>query len=73
MRLREICALSVLLLASGYQGSAQAPTYGVGRTPTPEEVRAWDIAISPTGKELPEGHGTAVEGARLYVQKGCAG
>ncbi len=34
---------------------------------------AWDIAISPTGKELPPGHGTAKEGAELYVRKGCAG
>jgi S-disulfanyl-L-cysteine oxidoreductase SoxD len=51
----------------------QAPTYGIGRAPTADEVRAWDIAISPTGKELPVGHGTAKEGAVLYVSKGCAG
>jgi hypothetical protein len=51
----------------------QSPTYGVGRTPTAEEIRAWDIAISPTGKELPPGQGTAKEGAQLFVQKGCSG
>lgn len=51
----------------------QSPTYGVGRTPTPEEIRAWDIAISPSGKELPQGQGTAKEGSTLYVRKGCAG
>ena len=51
----------------------QSPTYGVGRAPTAEEIRAWDIAISPTGKELPSGQGTAKEGAVLYVRKGCAG
>jgi mono/diheme cytochrome c family protein len=50
---------------------AQSPTYHLGRTPTPEEIRAWDIAISPTGKELPPGHGTAKEGAQLFAQKGC--
>jgi cytochrome c len=33
---------------------------------------AWDIAISPTGKELPPGRGTAKEGAQLFVRKGCA-
>jgi S-disulfanyl-L-cysteine oxidoreductase SoxD len=54
-------------------GWAQSPTYGVGRTPTQEEIRAWDIAISPTGKELPQGHGTAKEGAALFVSKGCNG
>jgi hypothetical protein len=52
---------------------AQSPTYGVGRTPTADEIRAWDIAISPTGQELPSGQGTAKEGAALYVRKGCAG
>jgi len=50
----------------------QSPTYRLGRTPTVEEIRAWDISISPTGKELPQGHGTAKEGAALYVRKGCA-
>ena len=53
--------------------SPQAPTYHLGRPPSAEEVRAWDIAISPTGKELPSGQGTAKEGAGLYVRKGCAG
>jgi cytochrome c len=51
----------------------QSPTYGVGRSPSAEEIRAWDIAISPTGKELPAGRGTAKEGAVVYVKKGCAG
>lgn len=54
-------------------GWTQSPTYRLGRTPTADEIRAWDIAISPTGKELPAGHGTAKEGAALYVRKGCAG
>lgn len=44
----------------------------MGREPTAEEVRAWDISISPTGKELPSGQGTAKERAALYVRKGCA-
>jgi hypothetical protein len=50
---------------------AQSPTYGLGKTPTEDEIRAWDIAISPDGKELPPGTGTAKEGAPLYAQK-CA-
>jgi cytochrome c len=53
--------------------SAQSPGYGVGRPATDAEIRAWDISISPTGRELPPGHGTATEGASLYNQKGCAG
>jgi len=51
---------------------AQSPTYGVGRTPTAEEIRALDISIGPTGAELPPGRGTAKEGAEVYKQKGCA-
>jgi mono/diheme cytochrome c family protein len=65
--------LVVMVLGMCQMGSAQSPTYKLGRTPTAEEIRAWDIAISPTGKELPPGRGTAKEGAQLYVQKGCAG
>jgi cytochrome c len=72
MGLRRLL-LVVMVLAMCPIGSAQSPTYGLGRTPTAAEVRAWDIAISPTGKELPPGRGTAKEGAQLYLQKGCAG
>jgi len=34
-------------------------------------VRAWDIAISPDGHELPPGHGTAREGRDLFIERGC--
>jgi cytochrome c len=50
---------------------AQSPKYGVGRTPTPEEIRALDISVGPDGKELPPGHGTAAEGAKLFREKQC--
>ena len=56
----------------GVSALAQSPTYGVGRTPTAEEIRALDISIGPTGAELPPGRGTAKEGAEVYKQKGCA-
>lgn len=64
-----------LLLASlmGSPATAQSPTYGVGRTPTAEELRRMDISIGSTGEELPPGSGTAEEGAQLYVQKACIG
>ena len=52
---------------------AQSPTYGVGRTPTAEEIRRMDISIGPTGDEFPPGRGTAKEGAQVYVQKACVG
>src|SRR3954464_9074647 len=52
---------------------AQGPTYGIGRPPTAEEIRARDISIGPTGVELPPGKGSAKEGALTYRSKGCAG
>ena len=72
------CAMGMLkvlsfVLLMGVSALAQSPTYGVGRTPTPEEIRAWDISIGPTGAELPPGRGTAKEGAQVYVKTGCAG
>jgi mono/diheme cytochrome c family protein len=50
---------------------AQSPTYGVGRTPTAEELRRMDISIGPTGEELPPGRGSAKEGLQVYTQKAC--
>ena len=50
---------------------AQTPKYNVGRTPSAEEIRAWDISVGPAGKELPPGSGTAVEGTKIFAQK-CA-
>ena len=64
--------LTTLLVAAAGPAFAQSPTFGLGRTPTPEEVRAWDISIHPvTGAELPPGRGTAVEGA-LVFRRQCA-
>jgi S-disulfanyl-L-cysteine oxidoreductase SoxD len=61
-----VAALSIAQMAR-----AQSPKYGLGRTPTAEEIRAWDISIGPDGKELPAGHGTAAEGAKLFREKEC--
>ena len=67
--------VAVAITAFGICQSArgQSPTYGLGRAPGLDEVRIWDISVSPTGKELPQGHGNAREGAALFVSKGCGG
>src|SRR3981189_3240573 len=67
-----LIAFAFVLLV-GVSVLAQGATYGVGRTPTAEEIRALDISISPTGEELPPGKGSAKEGALAYRAKGCAG
>ena len=59
------------VLLMGVSALAQAPTYGVGRTPSAEEIRAWDISIGPTGAELPPGRGTAKEGAQSMCRRGA--
>ena len=72
MRFRFNLFAPVVALAACFTVTAQTPDYkNVGRTPTPQEVQALDIAVSTEGKELPPGSGTAKTGARLYQQK-CA-
>src|SRR6476660_6818817 len=72
-RSRVLPIAFALLVGVSALALAQGPTYGVGRTPSAEEVRAWDISIGPTGEELPPGRGTVKEGALIYRARGCAG
>src|SRR6266851_9610049 len=65
--------VAIVLLLGSPAFAQSSPTYGVGRTPTAEEIRALDISIGPTGEELPAGRGTAKEGAGLFEQKACVG
>ena len=67
----RLVAMALLLASPALAQSS--PKFGVGRTPSAEEIRVLDISISPTGEELPAGHGTAKEGADLFKLKGCRG
>ena len=42
--------------------------FGIGREPDPGEILSWDIDISPSGENLPDGQGTAEHGERVYAQ-----
>jgi cytochrome c len=68
-------AAALLLLGSPVLASTalaqSAPTYGLGRVPSAEEVRARDINISDTGEELPPGRGTPKEGEKVFLMQGC--
>ncbi len=70
--MRSLKLLPFLMLVGAGSALAQSPTYGVGRTPSAEEIRAWDISIGPEGEELPPGSGTVEEGELAYRQNGCA-
>src|SRR5216683_4813060 len=58
--------LSAMLLAAATL-SAQSPRYGVGRPPTPEEIRQLGSAIAPDGSGLPQGAGTVAAGRELFA------
>src|SRR5690349_12146486 len=49
--------------------AGQSPTYKLGRTPTADEIKTWDIAIGPDGKELPPGRGTVERGKVVYAEQ----
>jgi cytochrome c len=63
--------LSVLLLAATASLSAQSARYGVGRPPTPQEIRDLGSAIGPDGTGLPAGSGTVEAGRALFAAE-CA-
>src|ERR1700730_14458854 len=73
MRCFNFClALTVCAFAACAAAFAQTPTYSnVGRTPTKEEMQAWNQSIGPEGKELPPGSGTGKEGEKISGKK-CA-
>ena len=56
-----------ILIVGVVSVQAQSPLYGVGRTPTDNEIRLWDIAIGPKGEELPVGNGSVDMGSELYL------
>lgn len=43
--------------------------FNFGKTATIEEIKAWDLDVSPDGTGLPEGNGTVGEGEILYASK----
>jgi mono/diheme cytochrome c family protein len=72
MRSFNFCALATLAASACLTAFAQAPNYGnVGRTPTTQELQAWNQSVGPEGKELPPGSGSAKQGAELFAAK-CA-
>ncbi|TXL68201.1 c-type cytochrome [Zeimonas arvi] len=65
------------VLLAGCAGTGQhiaangGKPFGIGRAPSAEELRGWDIDVSPDGTGLPAGSGTVAQGKAIYAQK-CA-
>src|SRR5438552_9192615 len=60
---------ALILVATATVAAAQSSKYGVGRPPTPEEIRALGSAIAPDGTGLPEGAGTVAAGRELFAAR----
>ena len=66
-----LVAIACVVLMSSLAARTQSPTYGLGHTPTAEELKAVDIEIMPDGRGLPPGSGTAAAGKEVYANR-CA-
>jgi cytochrome c len=67
MRFNKLFALMVALTACAAVSAQTTKYQNVGRTATPEEIKAQDITVLPSGHGLPPGKGSAKEGARIYA------
>ena len=65
------CALSTPALAQQKADANSGPRYHIGRAPTADEIRGWDIDVRPDGQGLPEGKGTVAQGEKLFMDN-CA-
>ena len=69
--MRRYKFLLLALLLTGGVALAQGPTYKLGTTPTETEIMAMDTLVDQDGRDLPQGQGTATQGAPMYAQR-CA-
>jgi len=61
-------ALSACMLST--PASAQS-RYGIGHAATPAQVAAWDLDVSPDGRNLPVGQGSVLRGREVFANQ-CA-
>ncbi len=71
LALPALCAL-VFAAATAYAGETpRLDKPGLGKPISEADIKAWDISILADGTNLPPGSGTAAQGAKLFVDKGC--
>ena len=61
-------ALGLMLAASAANAQSK---FGIGKPASENEIKAWDIDVSPNGAGLPAGSGSVAQGGKLYAEK-CA-
>ena len=72
MSMRRIGPIALLTLALTLGAAQAADTPKLGKPISEADIKTWDITILPDGTNLPPGRGTPAEGAKVYVEKGCA-
>lgn len=65
------CTACALVFICASAAAAQPSRFGVGRTPTPEEIRNLGSAIAPDGTGLPTGSGSVSQGRTIFAEQ-CA-
>jgi len=72
MGIARSCRVLLLVVAASAAASAaraQSPAFGLGHTPSPDHLRAIDIEVTPDGKGLAPGSGTAAAGKDVYTRR----
>ena len=67
MSMRKIAAAALLITLAANSSLAESPR--LGKSITEADIAAWDLSILGDGTGLPQGSGTATEGATIYAQK----
>ena len=65
-----IIGMTLLTFACG-ASAADRQLVGRGQPVTQSDLKAWNISVFPSGAGLPEGSGTAKQGAEIFASK-CA-
>jgi cytochrome c len=60
-------ALLSLIMTSIYAEPPLPSSYGIGDVPSKDEIKTWNIDVSPNGKQLPAGRGNVKAGAKVYA------
>lgn len=76
MTVTRIAFAAILSIVSAACGTKSEPavdpsTYGLGHAPSAAQLAALDIDVDPGGRGLPQGQGTATDGALIYAEQ-CA-
>jgi len=68
---KKLAFAALLTLALGSSAALAADTPGLGKPISEADIKPWDISILADGTNLPPGSGTAAQGEKLFVDKGC--